>query len=574
MSCWMNWFPERYQEELDAYAKHSMVINIDEDSKARGTFSLDVSVEQAGEAYRIRVVYPSLFPYFTPRAFLLERKLARHVHPEGSNLCLLGRGTRQWSSEVRFADVIAERFPIILAINESTDEGFIKAAEEPQGEPYSEYFNGSGLPGSAIVYHGGWEIDAKRKMGTATLRVANTPHDKRRPGPIRGYVAELRNRGEVLAEWSGPRIPEFSRDLKLPWVLLSEKPTGVKLSIIDQLSQDQKSHVGWSKLSRNRSVTFLFIFEEEIEQFLYAQSIGCITIHAQPGNDRHGKKASHQIWHQRTFRAGREELWARMPGLKDISSKVVVVFGTGAIGAPVAEELARAGVGTLKLVDFDYVEPATVRRWSFGVSAFGLMKIDVLSEVLSRDYPWTNIKTIPMNIGEPASPGSNENQFESILDILENVDLVIDTTAENGVNEFLSAVSRQLKIPYVVASGTPGAWGGYVTRFKHDGTDACWNCLMHDFYGSKGADDLPPADPEGTRQPPGCPAITFTGTAVDLKEVSLEVVRSAFGLLTPNYPSPSEQISILSQRNKDGSRSAPQWYVRDITRREYCKCQS
>lgn len=129
MSCWIDWFPDRLKEELDAYANHSMAVTIDEDSRDRGTFCLVGELKLAGKIYRIRVVYPSLFPYFAPLAFLLDERLSRHFHPVNSNLCLLGRGTKQWRSNDKFADVIAERFPIILAINESTDENFIKSEE-------------------------------------------------------------------------------------------------------------------------------------------------------------------------------------------------------------------------------------------------------------------------------------------------------------------------------------------------------------------------------------------------------------------------------------------------------------
>ena len=429
------------------------------------------------------------------------------------------------------------------------------------------------MPDSAIVYHGGWKIDPSRKMGTAILRVANRTHNSKIATPIRGYVTELRNRGDVLAQWAGPILPEFSNRLELKWVLLGEKPKGTGQSILDQLTEEQNAHIGLDSLNGRNPINFLFVFEEEIEQFVFGQSIGCITMHPQIVNGLKGKRAIYQLCHQRTFRAGREELWARMPGLEALSAKKVAVFGAGAIGAPVVLELARAGVGTLKVIDFDYVEPATVRRWPFGVNAFGLMKIDVLANAIENDYPWTQVEKFPLNVGGIAPDGSTENQFESILNIIENVDLVIDTTAENGVNEFLAAISAQLTKPYVVASATPGAWGGYVARFKNNRNDACWNCLMRDFYGDEWAKDLPPEDPEGTRQPPGCPAITFTGTAVDLAEISLEVVRSAFGLLTPEYPSPSEQVSILSSRQNDGSRLAPRWDVRDINRQGICKCQ-
>ena len=51
-------------------------------------------------------------------------------------------------------------------------------------------------------------------------------------------------------------------------------------------------------------------------------------------------------------------------GQQRLSAARVTVVGCGATGSAVASLLARAGVGTLRLIDRDYVEPSNLQRQS------------------------------------------------------------------------------------------------------------------------------------------------------------------------------------------------------------------
>jgi len=51
-------------------------------------------------------------------------------------------------------------------------------------------------------------------------------------------------------------------------------------------------------------------------------------------------------------------------GQKKLSSSTVLLIGCGALGASHAETLARAGVGSLKIVDRDFVEFSNLQRQS------------------------------------------------------------------------------------------------------------------------------------------------------------------------------------------------------------------
>ena len=51
-------------------------------------------------------------------------------------------------------------------------------------------------------------------------------------------------------------------------------------------------------------------------------------------------------------------------GQKKISAARVAIVGCGATGSALASLLARAGVGTLRIIDRDYVEPSNLQRQS------------------------------------------------------------------------------------------------------------------------------------------------------------------------------------------------------------------
>lgn len=66
----------------------------------------------------------------------------------------------------------------------------------------------------------------------------------------------------------------------------------------------------------------------------------------------------------RSHAIGRDDLAARLPGNtgQQLSGATVTVVGVGAVGGPIALELARAGVGIIHLVDGDRHEAATGSR--------------------------------------------------------------------------------------------------------------------------------------------------------------------------------------------------------------------
>ena len=70
-----------------------------------------------------------------------------------------------------------------------------------------------------------------------------------------------------------------------------------------------------------------------------------------------------------------------------LSEKSVTVFGCGSVGSFVTQSLARAGIGTLRLVDFDELCWANVGRHALGADSVGRNKAKALAERLQREFP-------------------------------------------------------------------------------------------------------------------------------------------------------------------------------------------
>jgi len=82
------------------------------------------------------------------------------------------------------------------------------------------------------------------------------------------------------------------------------------------------------------------------------------------------------------------------PGIsKKLKSATVGVAGLGGLGSSVTVALARMGVGTLILVDYDVVEPSNLNRQHFFIDQIGMTKIEAAAENLSRINPYVRMVT-------------------------------------------------------------------------------------------------------------------------------------------------------------------------------------
>ncbi|MDO4742775.1 MAG: tRNA threonylcarbamoyladenosine dehydratase [bacterium] len=123
--------------------------------------------------------------------------------------------------------------------------------------------------------------------------------------------------------------------------------------------------------------------------------------------------------------------------VESLKNKKVCIFGIGGVGGYVAEALARTGVGSLFLVDFDKVCESNLNRQIFCTEeTLGMQKIDAArSRLLSINSKMTvecrNLMFSPDTSGE-----IDFKQFDYVVDAIDMVSgklEIITNSIKNGV---------------------------------------------------------------------------------------------------------------------------------------------
>ncbi|MGQ9653279.1 MAG: sulfur carrier protein ThiS adenylyltransferase ThiF [Thermodesulfobacteriota bacterium] len=81
------------------------------------------------------------------------------------------------------------------------------------------------------------------------------------------------------------------------------------------------------------------------------------------------------------------------PGVhQKVKAARVGIAGLGGLGSAVAVALARVGVGTLVIADFDVVEPSNLNRQQYFVDQIGMSKVQAMRENLARINPYVRVE--------------------------------------------------------------------------------------------------------------------------------------------------------------------------------------
>jgi len=131
-------------------------------------------------------------------------------------------------------------------------------------------------------------------------------------------------------------------------------------------------------------------------------------------------------------------------GITNLQNCHVLIAGVGGVGGFVAESLARAGVGTLTLIDHDTVNASNKNRQIIALdSTTGRYKVDVMQERISDINP--NCKVITSK--EFIRP-------EDMQDLLSQpFDYVVDAIDSLNCKVSLVATAKKLNRPVVSSMG-------------------------------------------------------------------------------------------------------------------------
>ena len=132
-----------------------------------------------------------------------------------------------------------------------------------------------------------------------------------------------------------------------------------------------------------------------------------------------------------------------------LKQKRILVVGCGGLGGHIIDQLARIGVGFLRVVDGDVFEASNLNRQLLSsVPLLGVSKAKTAADHIARVNPDVAV--------EAAEAFLSESNAESLL---ENCDIVMDALDNIPSRRILAAACEKANIPYIY-----GAIQGWVAQ--------------------------------------------------------------------------------------------------------------
>jgi adenylyltransferase/sulfurtransferase len=154
-------------------------------------------------------------------------------------------------------------------------------------------------------------------------------------------------------------------------------------------------------------------------------------------------------------------------GQKKIARARIAVVGVGALGTVIANNLARAGVGYLRLIDRDFVDMSNLQRQTL------YDENDVRERLPKAVAAAAHLQKINSELAlEPVVDDVNPDSIETLL---EDVDLVMDGTDNFETRLLLNDVCLKHGLPWIYG-GAVGSYG--MTMNILPGETPCFRCLI------------------------------------------------------------------------------------------------
>lgn len=154
-------------------------------------------------------------------------------------------------------------------------------------------------------------------------------------------------------------------------------------------------------------------------------------------------------------------------GQEKISRKHVLIIGAGALGSGSAEILVRAGVGTITIIDRDYVEASNLQRQQLYTEEDVAEKLPKAAAAEKRLKAINSDVIIQSIIGD-ATP-------EVLEELIVGVDLMLDATDNFETRMALNDVAQKYDVPWIYGACV-GSFGMSFSIIP--GKTPCLNCLL------------------------------------------------------------------------------------------------
>ncbi len=156
-------------------------------------------------------------------------------------------------------------------------------------------------------------------------------------------------------------------------------------------------------------------------------------------------------------------------GQRKFAAARVAIVGCGATGSALAGLLARAGVGTLRIIDRDYVEPSNLQRQSLFNESDAAESLPKAIAAARRIAVFNSQITV--------EPKAEDLVPDNIKVLLEGMDLILDGTDNFETRYLINDYAVDRGLPWIYSA----AVGSYaVTLNVIPGQTACLACIFPD----------------------------------------------------------------------------------------------
>lgn len=159
-------------------------------------------------------------------------------------------------------------------------------------------------------------------------------------------------------------------------------------------------------------------------------------------------------------------------GQRKLAKSSVLIVGAGALGGIIASQLARAGVGHIRLIDRDYVEMSNLQR------QFLFDEEDVKQNLPKAIAAKNKLTAMNSEIEIEAIVGNVTN--DNIEEFISGIDVVLDGTDNFATRFLLNDICFKRSVPY--------SYGGVVssrgmTAFFVPNQTPCLRCMVKESAG-------------------------------------------------------------------------------------------
>lgn len=558
---WERRYPGRLEYELARLHQHGSDPVVDEKALAAGRLTVSLKWPLKAGPVALRAEFPDGYPRLRPLVFLTgdpNEYPDRHCSPIDGNLCLLGRDTAQWIPSFTLAELLDSQLD--HALHGGGDE-------DPQGESAEVWWNCFGLPESYVLVDSDWAVGSEPK-GSLTIKAAIT--GGRAPNVQAAVVRVTGASGNEILRWNGnlPAEVAAGRELQVPWVRIDGDfpPKNGGADLVRLLDTEPTFKPRPREIAHGTFGHFVgVVYRTEIQQGVVADAwLLALQIGSKKAFDPR-KPQTPDLKIIRTMRAGPSDVGWRVPAVRALRGKTIALLGVGAIGAPLALELARNGVSVMRLMDDNRVGAGNSIRWPLGASTWGKQKADSLCAFARREYPWCDAVSLVHRLGTFTKGGEGDDVMAARL--LDGADLAIDASASYGATTLLYDYCKARELPLISLYATPPVIGGVVARY--DAAGGCPVCLEYHHAEKTIVPPLGTGESGELIQPPSCAERTFSGGSYDLTELSLAAFRLA--LSTVSSGETAAVVETLSLRSSD-DRVLPSWTVDQLAPHTKCTC--